>query len=259
MAAAGGVTTGTVATAGPVAEPFEWASVSKLLVAFASLVALEEGTVDLGDHVQSSPDGTTLAHLLAHASGLPFEGKRPVSHPGRHRIYSNTGIELVAAHIAARAEMPFARYLDAGVLKPLRMRSTALNGSPAHGASGPLTDLLLFARELLAPTLVAPETLRRATTVAFPGIDGVSMSFGRQSPCDWGLGFELRDGKRPHWTGERTSPATFGHFGQSGAFLWVDPAAGVALASVGTTAFGRWATQAWPALSDAVLAGWAGS
>jgi CubicO group peptidase (beta-lactamase class C family) len=249
----------TVATSGPAEEPYEWASVSKLLVAFASLIALEERTVDLDDHVESSPDGTTFAHLLAHASGLPFEGKRPVSHPGRHRIYSNTGIELAAAHVAARAEMPFARYLDAGVLQPLGMRSTVLNGSPAHGTSGPLSDLLLFARELLAPTLVAPETLRRATTVAFPGMDGVSMSFGRQCPCDWGLGFELRDDKRPHWTGQRTSPATFGHFGQSGAFLWVDPAAGVALASVGATTFGRWATQAWPALSDAVLAVWSGS
>ena len=50
------------------------------------------------------------------------------------------------------------------------------------------------------------------------------------------------------------SAATFGHFGQSGSFLWVDPAAGLACAALADRPFGEWAAQAWPELSDGVLA-----
>ncbi len=47
--------------------------------------------------------------------------------------------------------------------------------------------------------------------------------FGVQRPNDWGLGFEIRDAKSPHWTGSANSGRTYGHFGQSGTFIWVDP------------------------------------
>ena len=89
--------------------------------------------------------------------------------------------------------------------------------------------------------------------VAFPGLDGVLPGFGRQQPNDWGLGCEIRDHKAPHWTAPDNSPATFGHFGQSGSFLWVDPAAQLACVSLSDTAFGPWAADRWPRLSAAVL------
>jgi CubicO group peptidase (beta-lactamase class C family) len=78
--------------------------------------------------------------------------------------------------------------------------------------------------------------------------------YGRHDPNDWGLGFELRDHKHPHWTGSRNSPRTFGHFGRTGTFLWVDPDAGLALAVLTDRDFGDWAIDAWPVLADAVLA-----
>jgi CubicO group peptidase (beta-lactamase class C family) len=243
-----------VAAGGPVHEAFEWASVTKLLVALAGMVAVEEGTVGLDG--KAGPPGSTFAHLLAHASGLPFEGDQPLAAPGRRRIYSNTGIELAGAHLESSAGMPFGEYLSAGVLEPLGMNKTVLDGSAAHGAQGPLADLLLLAGELLAPTLVSPGMLRTAVTVAWPGLSGVLPGFGRQDPCDWGLGPEIRSHKSPHWTGNANSPATFGHFGQSGSFLWVDPVAGLAVAALGGTDFGPWAKEAWPAFSDAVLAAW---
>jgi CubicO group peptidase (beta-lactamase class C family) len=90
--------------------------------------------------------------------------------------------------------------------------------------------------------------------VAFPGLVGVLPGYGRMEPNDWGLGFELRDTKEPHWTGRRNSPRTFGHFGQSGSFLWVDPEAGLACACLSDRRFGDWAKKAWPRLSDAVVA-----
>ena len=108
-----------------------------------------------------------------------------------------------------------------------------------------------FAAELLSPTLTA--TLADATRVAFPGLDGVLPGYGRQSPNDWGLGFEIRDGKSPHWTGRQSSPRTFGHFGQSGTFLWVDPDAGAAGVVLTDRDFGPWAIEAWPVWTDGVL------
>lgn len=243
---------GVVATAGPAERAFPWASVTKLLVALACLVAWEEGTLDMDDAV--GPPGSTLAHLLAHASGLPFEGTQPIAPPARRRIYSNTGMELAAGHLETRCGMHFGDYLRTGVLDPLAMNATFLEGSPAHGAIGPLVDLLALASELLSPTLVSGTTLQAATSVAWPGLAGVLPGFGRQDPCDWGLGPEIRGHKSPHWTGTGNSPSTFGHFGQSGCLLWVDPDAGLALAGLSGAAFGPWAAEAWPPLSDAVLA-----
>ena len=250
-AAAGVVRKGAVGDVlGPREHVFRWASVTKLVTALAALVAAEEGTIDLDE--PAGPEGSTVRHLLAHASGLPFEPGMPAGRPGARRVYSNVGFETLAEHIEACAEMPFADYLASGVLEPLGMRAE-LRGSPAADLHGSLDDLLLFARELQLPSLVAQETLAEATTVQFPGLAGVLPDLGRFDPNDWGLGFELRDAKAPHWTGTRNSPRTFGHFGGSGTFLWVDPDADVALAVLTDLEFGDWAKEAWPRLSDAVL------
>ena len=243
---------------GEVQRAFAWKSVTKLCTSLATLVAVEEGTLSLDD--PAGPPGSTVAHLLAHASGLAFDGPLVMASPAARRIYSNRGMEVLAEVVAARSGLTFGAYLQEAVLDPLGMSHTAMGDdpSPAYGLEGPLEDLLALGRELLAPRLIAPETLHRATTVAFPGLVGVLPGFGRQDPCDWGLGFELKSTKRPHWTGEHNSPATFGHFGQAGGFLWVDPVARVALAVLTDTDFGPWAAEAWPVLSDAVLAEVAG-
>jgi CubicO group peptidase (beta-lactamase class C family) len=256
------------ASHGDVARVFEWASVTKLATAVAVLVAAEEGIVDLDE--PAGPPGSSVRHLLAHASGLPLDGRAPVARPGTRRIYSNAGYELLGEHVAARAEMPFSAYFE-------HVWGFPLAGSPAAGVAAPLAALLELARELLEPRRLARETLDEAVSVQFPGLDGVVPGFGRQAPNDWGLGPELRDGKSPHWTGARNSPRTFGHFGRSGAFLWVDPEAGgagsteppesggagsagggagkgLALACLTDLEFGHWAREAWPALADAVLA-----
>jgi CubicO group peptidase (beta-lactamase class C family) len=216
---------GVLAAYGAVDAELPWASVTKLLTGLALLVAAEEGTVDLDE--PAGPPGATLRHLLAHASGLPLDGEEPLAEPGRRRIYSNTGIELAARLLEVRAEMPFGEYFSQAVVQPLGLAGR-LVGSPAYGYHGPLDDLLALGRELLAPSLVAPETLAEATTVQFPGLTGVLPGLGRMEPNDWGLAFELRDSKSPHWTGTRNSEGTFGHFGASGTFLWVDRAAGLA-------------------------------
>ncbi len=245
MAAAVVYPDGSALTHGEVELPLRWASVTKLATALAVLVAVEEGIVSLED--QAGPPGATLRHLLAHASGLPFDGNEPIAKPGAKRIYSNTGIELAAERVAQAGGMPFEAYFEA-------VWSFALAGSPAHGIRLPLTTLIEVARELQRPTRIAAETLAEMVTTQFPGLDGVLPGVGRFEPNDWGLGPELRDGKHAHWTGTRNSARTFGHFGGGGGFLWIDPDAEISLAVLTDLEFGDWALDAWPRLADAVLA-----
>jgi CubicO group peptidase (beta-lactamase class C family) len=235
---------------GPREQVFRWASVTKPVTALATLVAAEEGILDLDD--PAGPPGSTVRHLLAHASGLPFDGGAPISPPGKRRIYSNAGFDVLAEAVGAAAEMPFTEYLRAAVLGPLEM-AAELRGSAGSELHGSLDDAIKLAAEWERPRLVAPETLAEATSVQFPGLVGVLPDIGRMEPNDWGLGVELRDAKQPHWTGAQNSPRTFGHFGGSGTFLWVDPEADVALACLTDLDFGPWALEAWPALADAVL------
>jgi len=247
---------GVLAAHGPTTREFQLASVTKLLTAAAVLVGVEEGAVELDE--PAGPPGSTLRHLLAHASGLIFDGapapRRALTRPSTTRIYSNAGFEVLGEHLVGATGIPFVEYLAQAVCQRLGMRRTALAGSPAHAATGTVDDLALFVRELLAPAVLHPSTLAEATRVQFPGLAGVLPGFGRQRPCDWGLGFELRDGKAPHWTGQRNSPATFGHFGRAGTFLWVDPVARLAIVALTDRDFGDWAAAAWPAFSDGVLA-----
>lgn len=243
---------GTLATIGPGDRSFRLASVTKLLAAYACLVAVEEGTLDLDE--PTGPPGVTVRHLLAHAGGYGFD-TGVLLLPERKRIYSNTGFDALAEHLAHNAGMPAADYVQLAVFEPLRMYHTDLRGvSLAHGGWSTGADLARFAAELLTPTLVHPETLATATTVAFPGLAGILPGVGPQTPNDWGLGFEIRGFKTPHWTGTTNSPATFGHFGAAGSFVWVDPAIERSLLVLTDRNFGPWALSAWPPLADAVVA-----
>ena len=244
---------GRTAQAGQVDHVYRLASVTKLLTAAAVLVAVEEEVVALDE--PAGPPGSTVRLLLCHASGLPFEGTEPISPPGRRRIYGNAAVERVAALVAERSGIAFADYAREAVLVPLGMGATTLGRSPAHGARSTIGDLLRFAEELLHPgRVLAPATLAEAVEPQLPDLAGVLPGFGRQRPNPWGLGFEVRDHKSPHWMPPDASPRTFGHFGQTGSFLWVDPDAGVACVGLSDEPFGDWARVGWPAVGNAVLA-----
>ncbi|OBA73700.1 serine hydrolase [Mycobacterium sp. 1554424.7] len=245
---------GVLASHGDTARVFELASVTKPLVARAAQIAVEEGVVELD--TPAGPPGSTVRHLLAHASGLAMHNDRVLAKPGTRRMYSNQGFTVLAETLEAESGIEFARYLAEAVCEPLGMATTRLNGgteAAGFGATSTVADLALFARELLRPAIVSPQLHAEATTVQFPGLDGVLPGYGVQRPNDWGLGFEIRDAKSPHWTGSRNSARTFGHFGQSGGFIWADPESDLALVVLTDRDFGAWALEPWPALSDAVI------
>ncbi len=238
-------------------QPFRWASVTKMVTAWAVLVAVEEGTVDLDG--PAGPPGATLRHLLAHASGLGQEGREPIGPPGQRRIYSNTGYRILVEVLEQRSGIGWMTYVRSAVLDPLGMAATTFlpdhpSGLAAAGLTGPVGDLLRFGLELADPRLIDPSTAREATGVQFPGLAGDLPGFAHMNEDDWGLGPEVRGTKFPHWTGANNSPQTYGHFGRSGSFLWVDPVAGVLAGGLANRPFSLWASRAWPRLADALLA-----
>ena len=258
--------TRTLVEAGEVDEIFPFASVTKPIVAWSALVAVERGLLDLeapagagtargsaGAGAAVLP-GATVRHLLAHTSGIAFDSDAVLAAPGTRRIYSNRGIELLGERLEEATATPLETWIETTVLEPLGMSSVLVPGSPAHSGEGSARDLAVFARELAAPRLVGADLAAEATSVAFPGLDGVLPGYGRQAPNDFGLGVEVRGRKHPHWTGTANSPATFGHFGQSGSFIWVDPVARRQAVFLGAQPFRRAHVTQWPELSDQILA-----
>ena len=233
---------------------FELASVTKPLVARAVQIAIEEGVVDLD--TAAGPPGSTIRHLLAHASGLAMHSDRVLAKPGARRMYSNYGFTVLAETVERESGIEFDRYLAEAVCEPLAMPRTRLDGgtlAAGFGATSTVEDLAAFAGDLLRPSTVSAQLHAEATTVQFPGLDGVLPGYGVQRPNDWGLGFEIRDSKSPHWTGGRNSARTYGHFGQAGGFIWADPDAELAMVALTDRDFGEWALDLWPAISDAVI------
>jgi CubicO group peptidase (beta-lactamase class C family) len=245
---------GVLACHGNTERVFELASVTKPLVARAAQIAIEEGVVDLD--TAAGPPGSTVRHLLAHASGLAMHSDHVLAKPGTRRMYSNYGFTVLAQTVERESGIEFGRYLTEAVCEPLTMATTRLDGgtlTAGFGATSTVADLALFDADLLRPATVSAPLHDEATTVQFPGLDGVLPGYGVQRPNDWGLGFEIRDAKSPHWTGGRNSARTYGHFGQAGGFIWADPDAELALVALTDRDFGVWALDLWPAISDAVI------
>jgi beta-lactamase len=271
----------TLVEAGQIDEVFPFASVTKPIVAWSALVAVKRGLLDLdapagaGTAHSAAGAGTahnavgagtahnaagamlpgaTVRHLLAHASGIAFDSDAVLAAPGTRRIYSNRGIEILGERLQEATATPLERWVETTVLEPLGMSSVLVPGSPAHSGEGTARDLAVFAGELAAPRLISASLAAEATSVVFPGLDGVLPGYGRQAPNDFGLGVEVRGHKHPHWTGRAGSPTTFGHFGQSGSFIWVDPEARRQAVFLGERRFAAVHKDAWPDLCDQILA-----
>ena len=236
---------------GDATRRYRLASVSKLITAWATLIAIEEGSISLDDPV--GHDECTVRHLLSHAGGYGFDTLKPIISVARKRVYSNTGYELLAAYVAEFVDMPFNRYVHEAVFEPLNMSNAVLDGSAAKDMSCTADDLALFAAELRDPRLVARDTFIAATTAQFPDLDGIVPGIGPFSPCPWGLGPELHGAKHPHWMPQRASASTYGHFGGSGTFVWVDPVSNIACFALTARGFGEWAMVEWPAFGEVVL------
>lgn len=241
----------TVDAYGDVDRQYELASVTKLLVAYGVLVAVEEEAIALDQ--PAGPRGSTVEHLLAHASGVAFDSAEVAVAPATQRIYSSYGYELLADLVATETGIAFPDYLREAVFEPLGMARSELTGPAGHGARSTVADLVRFATEVAAPTLLDPGTVDGARKVHFPGLPGFVPGYGKFADNTWGLGFEVKGDKRPHWTGTRNSPRTVGHFGQAGTYLWFDPDLQLAAVVLTDRPFGAWAKPLWSEFNDRLI------
>ena len=188
-----------------------------------------------------------LRHLLAHASGLragPADADGRPGHPAhllqrRHRAGRRAGRARHRHGLrATTSTRPW----------PARCGCAApsLPGSPARDGVSTVADLARVLQELLSPTgLLSGADARGRDHGAVPGPARRAARLRRAGPQR--LGPRVRDPRRQVAALDRsraTRPSTFGHFGQSGTMLWVDPAARLALVALTDRDFGAWAAQA---------------
>ena len=102
----------------------------------------------------------------------------------------------------------------------MQARFAGLAGAGLHGS---LDDLARLMRELLAPTLVAPETLAEATSVQFPGLAGVIPDLGALRPERLGPRLRAQGRQAAAFLRHPDLVGDLRPLGRDGNFVWVDP------------------------------------
>lgn len=291
----GGVTArGSAEPAGP-RTLFALASLTKPLVAAGVLVAVEEGLLDLDAPVRDGFTlRHLLSHASGLPEPGDAIDDAPLEPPGTRRRYSNAGYALAGRLLEQAAGMPPADYLREAVLEPLAMDASLGLPQPEWGRAAtvhepgllapgePLFNSPRFRRSAFpqggafatAPAyaaflacllrggtagggaLLSGETVEEMLESQFGELPGGVASVAEWDACPWGLGFDVRGTRRPHWAGDRVSPRSSTHFGASGTLAWIDRDRGVgvvALANRGSYSGWGMAPNGWAALSDAVV------
>lgn len=202
-----------------------------------------------------------------------------LSAPGERLRYSNLG-PAIAAHaietVTGTGIHELIRHLvlepmdllDGVVLTPrsdyddriAHVQDPANEGTPAEsynsrywrdmgitwgGYFGTAKDTLRFATSFLPgrETALTPGSVREMTTDQANGVPGgVESMMAMWDPAFWGIGWEVKGTKRKHWTGTKSSPDTWCHWGQAGTLTWVDPRR-----ELGVSLFGnRTVRSLWP-------------
>ncbi len=229
-----------VAHCGDVAARRPWASVSKLVVAMAVGIDVDDGRCRYEQEVDLT--GATLAHLLSHSGGFGLEATDRTVPVGTRRVYSNVAVDRAVDAVADGVEP--SRWLGERVFEPLAMATSELVGRPSAGVAGSTRDLATFVGSWLKTDLLSPSTRERILSPFLGDLDGIVPGFGAFRPCPWGLGPEIR-GSKHHWMGDWPSDSA-GHFGQSGALALFNVREGIAVVATTTTPFGSWAVALWP-------------
>jgi CubicO group peptidase (beta-lactamase class C family) len=272
---------------------FALASLTKPLVAAACMVALEEGLLDLDAEVRDGFTLRHLLSHCAGLPEAGVRWREPPGYPpGTQRWYSNAGYVQAAKLLEGASGMSCAAYLAEAVFGPLGMDASLglaeadaprtarvwqpgrygegelfnselfrSDGPPQAGAFasarayGAFVSCLLARGEAGGRALLAPETADEMLAPQFGPLPGGVGGVGEWRDLCWGLGFDVRGHRQPHWAGPSLGARTASHFGASGTLAWLDPERGlglVALANRGT--YGGWWREPWAALGAAVTA-----
>jgi CubicO group peptidase (beta-lactamase class C family) len=164
-----------------------------------------------------------LGAVLEHVAGtampdlLQREVFGPVGMPGATlRPLSRPGARIARTDLGTRAGDPATDIYNSPYFRRLARADAGLFATPRDVAA--LIELYrLGGRDVLSES-----TVRDAITSHTHGLPGRYGAYEWES-CDFGWGWEIKNGKSPHPTGPRTSPRTFGHVGNAGALTFCDP------------------------------------
>lgn len=215
-----------------------------------------------------------------------------VSAPGERLRYSNLGPAIAARAIEEITGTNIHELIQHLVLDPMGLDGIVLTpgeeyderiahvqdpsneGTPAEsynsrywrdmgitwgGYFGSPNDVLRFATSFLPgrETVLSPDSIRAMITDQVDGAPGGVESMGAiWDPGFWGAGWEVKGTKRKHWTGTKSSPDTYCHWGQAGTLVWVDPTRELGVAVFGSrTVRTLWPFRPprWSELNDAIV------
>lgn len=247
---------GELSVFGTVKGRYGFASVTKLLTTQVIADAVASGFVSFDDWVNDeyfNKGQVSLSDLLSHSSGIRPDHLECVA-PREKRIYTNEAFELAGNFVMKRLGADFENYAIGDLFEEglgLHLNSTIkMNGSCAHSANGSFEDLLAFAQEIRQPTFLEPQIHSQLVKPYLPELSGVLPGWGNYDRNEFGIGYEIKGDKSPHWTGSKSSPQTYGHFGQSGVFVFHDPVNMITASCVTNHDFGPWSKEAFPKMCD---------
>jgi beta-lactamase class C len=266
----------------------EFAGDGRDAITVRQLLAHTSGLAQDPDLTNVPPGSDTAAELRTYLTA------RPVVPVGSKVEYSNIGYGLLGLIIEKVSGTSFADFMRTRLFGPIGMtdahlapdpalydrivqvRGTPEPGSPferfnsaharrqTHPAGniiGTPVDVAAFLQLFLnggragGVQVAAPATLRLMTTNQTQGLRGGIEGFMTWEDCAWGLGFDLRGTKLPHYAGELAAPQTFGHTGVAGTFAWADPTRElICVMLANQMLYNRWNTPHWSRFSTAVVA-----
>lgn len=199
----------------------------------------------------SNPGYGLLALIIEKLTGLSHTTAL------EHLVFAPLGIEAYLG-----VEPPRAPVVLTGIRRPTA-GTEVFNSAFWRSLALPWAGLLTTAAGALAlvrafdkaSDMLAPGTRAAAVSNQTGDLDCRLFGLIPWQHCQWGLGPELRDHKRPHWAPPETSPDSYGHAGQSGSLVWADPDADVAWAILGTrVADNGWLLRRAAVIGTAILA-----
>jgi beta-lactamase class C len=140
-------------------------------------------------------------------AGMARATMRPLARPGAR---------IARTELGARAGDPATDIYNSPYFRRLARADAGLFATPRDVAA------LLELYRLGGRGVLREATARDAITSHTHGIPGRYGPYTWES-CDFGWGWEIKNGKAPHPTGPRTSASTFGHIGNAGALTFCDP------------------------------------
>ena len=121
---------------GPQDRQFRLASWRSCSLHTPVLLAIEEGAVEWDQ--MAGPVDSTVRHLTAHASGLDVSSHWVAAEPGKRRIYSTPGFEVLADVVHRRPASLSLYYLAEALLQPLGLGASRFPWPRRPGSPFPI-------------------------------------------------------------------------------------------------------------------------